>query len=356
MNYGPAAITAWENFVAEIVRRYRGKITYYEIWNEPDNQQFWGPGAPNPAEYIELCRITSAVIRRENPTARIVGGATAMGRLFSQECFRLGLGKYCDIYSFHSYGMYPEFGFGNNVAMLRALIDKYAPHMELWLGETGCPSQSREQYDEWLRLYDCNEEIQAKWVARRIATNFRYGIRFFSYYHASDLTLKPYVNGEGIPTLTGRAGLLHQPGARPKEAFHVLNHFCSFFDDELRPEPLRGLIAYDNICDPLIEGDRNLYANVLLDTYSRREYPVYVYYFPGDIQRGSLLTSALGNSFAVAADGGHELAEPVLLDLYSGKIFKINNFEIKSGLLHIKGLPLTDYPMAVTDIHALEIE
>ena len=38
----PPDMTAFDDFAAHIVQRYCGKIKYYETWNEPDDQQYWG--------------------------------------------------------------------------------------------------------------------------------------------------------------------------------------------------------------------------------------------------------------------------------------------------------------------------
>lgn len=43
--YGERAVRAWENFVRAVVDRYRGRVSCFEIWNEPDNRQFWGAGS-----------------------------------------------------------------------------------------------------------------------------------------------------------------------------------------------------------------------------------------------------------------------------------------------------------------------
>ena len=354
--YGPEAVAAWERFVAEAVRRYRDRISHFEIWNEPDNPLFWGPGKPDAGEYTELARITSAVIRREAPEARIIGGAFSGNGNFIPECLELGLGQYCDILSFHNYGLSPEYSFCSMAKALEARIRKYAPHLKIWHGESGCPSESREHFDEWLKIYHCDQEMQAKWLARKIATTFRSGIRFFSYYHASDLTLKPYIDGRGIPTKVGRCGLLHAPGAVPKLSWHVMRHFCSLFDSELKSDAFFFRIGNDNVNDPVLESSSGFYVNILTDCFTRRNYPLYLYYYPGDIQREQILRSAIGNTFSAVSDHGTAITEPVLADPCTGKVFRFQDFRIESGTLHLKSIPVTDYPLIITDRKALDVQ
>jgi hypothetical protein len=51
-------------------------VQTYEIWNEPDNGQFWAP-APNAATYAALYEQARAAIESADPSARvIIGGLT----------------------------------------------------------------------------------------------------------------------------------------------------------------------------------------------------------------------------------------------------------------------------------------
>ncbi|MBC7316673.1 MAG: hypothetical protein H5T70_09675, partial [Chloroflexi bacterium] len=45
------------DFVYAVVSRYRGRIRYYQIWNEPNIYPEWGDQPVNPEEYVELLKI-----------------------------------------------------------------------------------------------------------------------------------------------------------------------------------------------------------------------------------------------------------------------------------------------------------
>jgi hypothetical protein len=45
------------DFVATVVSRYRGKIRFYQIWNEPNIYPEWGELDVNPEEYVRLLKI-----------------------------------------------------------------------------------------------------------------------------------------------------------------------------------------------------------------------------------------------------------------------------------------------------------
>lgn len=351
--YGDSAVSAWKNFVRAVVSRYRDRITHFEIWNEPDNGQFWGPGKPSLEEYMKLVRITSAVIRSAAPRAKIIAGAFS-NPLSAIQCLKLGLGQECDILSYHTYTMFPELYSANTVAYLREAIETYAPHLKLWHGESGCPSESKDHYDEWLRLYRSSQEIQAKWLARRIATDFRNEVDLFSYYHASDLTLHPYVNGTGIPTKVGRMGILQAPGAVPKLSYHVLQHFCAMFDSSLEKRALMAHLGEEDIQDPCRAPlqARDFFTGVIADSYTRNGWPFYLYYYPGDLQRSETVSALNGNKIQACA--GKTISAPVLVDTVSGTIYQFRDFELSNSVLYLRSIPVTDYPLIITDRQALE--
>lgn len=66
---------AWRTYVRKMVERYKGKIKYWEVWNEPDITFLRPPPGMTHAEaYAKLLRETAAVARAANPEAVIVGG------------------------------------------------------------------------------------------------------------------------------------------------------------------------------------------------------------------------------------------------------------------------------------------
>jgi polysaccharide biosynthesis protein PslG len=48
----------------------------YEIWNEPDTQQFWPPN-PNAEEFAALLREAVRAVRRADPAAKVVSGGVS---------------------------------------------------------------------------------------------------------------------------------------------------------------------------------------------------------------------------------------------------------------------------------------
>jgi hypothetical protein len=69
--HGKRELSHWARFVARVVRRYRGKVAQYEVWNEPNHDPFWNP-APNVTQYARLLKTAYDAARDADPHAKIV--------------------------------------------------------------------------------------------------------------------------------------------------------------------------------------------------------------------------------------------------------------------------------------------
>ena len=68
----PADNNKFAQFARTVSNRYKNRgLHYWEIWNEPNNPQFWQPAA-NPTEYTRLLQATAKAIRAEDKQAYII--------------------------------------------------------------------------------------------------------------------------------------------------------------------------------------------------------------------------------------------------------------------------------------------
>jgi hypothetical protein len=68
----PRDFQDWDRYVATVARRYRGRISAYEIWNEPNRERFFAGTLP---ELIELTCRAHRIIKAIDPDALIVSSA-----------------------------------------------------------------------------------------------------------------------------------------------------------------------------------------------------------------------------------------------------------------------------------------
>lgn len=122
-----------------VARRYKGRVSEWEVWNEPNLR-----GADQSAAYAELLIRTAEAVRKVDSGAVIIGfGLSRMpvgftGRVLDilRERGKLGL---IDYVSFHPYHENPDDA-TPGIEALAELVASYDPRIRLFQGESGCPS------------------------------------------------------------------------------------------------------------------------------------------------------------------------------------------------------------------------
>ncbi len=65
---------AYQNFLNKLLTRYKEKIKFWEVWNEPNIALFW---KSSREEYADLLKIAHTEIKKIDPAARVLMGGTA---------------------------------------------------------------------------------------------------------------------------------------------------------------------------------------------------------------------------------------------------------------------------------------
>lgn len=167
-NSVPKDSSLWKNFVRKTVERYRGKILYWGMWNEPNLKNFWKGSVD---EYINIILIPGyEAVKTVDPNSKVV--APELSHLFGiigsrwDEWLRRILSEakqYIDIISHHIYDL-PDNCFlkmesydpKNPLApsLLQVLREEGAGNKLLWITETG--------WNTW----EVSEETQADYYKR----------------------------------------------------------------------------------------------------------------------------------------------------------------------------------------------
>jgi len=171
---------AFARWAVAAASHYRGKGYIWEIWNEPNLDDFWKPKS-NPKSYVALALETSKAFKERLPDETLIGPAISHFDLdFLKKCFQAGLLEYWDGVSVHPYRAFlnPETA-GTGYRRAASLIARYAPSgkkIPLLSGEWG---YSSVQF--WL-----NQEKQAKFLARQWLFNLSEGIPLSIWYDWTD--------------------------------------------------------------------------------------------------------------------------------------------------------------------------
>ncbi|MGI8589254.1 MAG: O-antigen ligase family protein [Chloroflexia bacterium] len=165
MSHGaPAKNSDYADFVSAVVSRYRGKVRYFQIWNEPNLEGEWSGrqgGAcvrhPNPAEYTALLKAAYLAAHAANPDAVVLsaplaqtietGPANLSDLLYLQGMYDAGARPYFDIASVMAYGLaYPptdrraepkRINFSRPVLTRGIMVDNGDAGKAMWASEYG---------------------------------------------------------------------------------------------------------------------------------------------------------------------------------------------------------------------------
>ncbi len=355
--YGDECLNAWKNYVAAMVKHFSGRVNKWEIWNEPNLDCFWRPSTATGSNYAGLVAETSKVIRHLSPTDTVSACVTGVDCSFLHEALKAGMGDHIDVITIHPYNPVPERGYFSNVAALRNILKKYAPHVRLWQGECGYPAQTYKHHDEWMNLYNADQDSQARFVIRRIVLDSMMKMELISYFHISDLMEKAYRQAEGSVRPPVMLGLLHGDSYTPKKSYYAYKNMAAIFDSETVQEDL--YISLSDFYDLRQVGAIPLLAPVT-GGFVRRDYPLYTYYFPEDLQRGWRGMKNL--TVKIIDQTEKRIEKPVMIDCLSGNVYRCSDFVrhdstafMQHGYVDVNGLPLTDYPLIITDASAIDI-
>lgn len=111
----PARNEDYADFVRAVVSRYKGKVKYFQLWNEPNLYGEWGGFQPDPAAFTQLLKAGYNAVKSVDPQAVVISAALAPTAgdglratndvLFLEGMYRAGAAPYFDILSTMLYGL-----------------------------------------------------------------------------------------------------------------------------------------------------------------------------------------------------------------------------------------------------------
>ncbi len=356
MYYGEETWTAWLNYVAALAKHFASRVKRWEIWNEPEGAGFWHPRTPDPLEYAKFIRRTAPVIRAHVPDAEIGSCSFTTFTVFYQPAFiRSGIGEILDFHCVHHYRIQPEKDYAGEIALLRRLFDENGgTRVRLFQGECGYASWFPEHH--WLGTYVMESELnQAKWLLRRYATDLGLGMEMSSFFQMADMMGRPYKMADVVRTNPARHGLLNGLSYTPKRSYYAMAHICALFDSDTENAPLYFNVNTWPGRPKNIPVSRLAEAAIQKASFIRNGFPMYLYYVPEDVQCAMSAFRNMELNLFPDERPGLRIEDPVLADLLTGDVYRPETFESfeHGGVWRVSGLPMTDYPLLLTDRCAL---
>lgn len=331
----------WLKYIREVVKRYKGKVTMYEVWNEPDGARDengrWAP-ATNWAEYALLFARTAKVIKEVDPDAKVAAfGAFSINKGYfkngMQRIAELGAADLVDYVTYHAYWPHPE----RIVPIIKQLqkdIHAVNPNTVLLQGESGCPS--RLDYGHAMNFREWTEYSQVKWDLRYHLTNFSMGIPS-SVFTMVDLHYKDYmIQSFGLICTDLKSEPQYK---RPK--FYGIQHMTSTITadcqacDDFR---ITGASTYENIT--MVGVKKGGKAKGFLIWLSGEE--------PGSSLERKLIDMTVS---------GPLLNDPVYVDLVTGYVHELKGVEKRfDNTTRFTGFPIWDAPVLVMERDAINMK
>ncbi len=145
------------DFVATFVARYRGKIKYYQLWNEPNIYPEWGEQPVSAVDYARLLKIGYARVKAADPNAVVLSAGLAQTKensprnlsdlIFLQQMYAAGARDSFDILAVQDYGLFtgpgdrrldPErINFSRPILIREIMVKNGDANKPIWAMEVG---------------------------------------------------------------------------------------------------------------------------------------------------------------------------------------------------------------------------
>lgn len=206
----PARAADFARFARWTAKHFRGRVSAYEVWNEPDVERFWKGDA---SQYVRLLRAAYPAIKAGDRNAKVVFAGTVHNNVsWISAAYRAGAKGAFDVMATHPYqgiGDQPPEIVGDanswwlltHVAAVRELMVRHADGGKpIWFTEFGWSVHDNEvATPPWRR--GVTAETQAAYLVRAIAlirARFPYVERAFWYKEAAVAGEDPHEAGYGL--------------------------------------------------------------------------------------------------------------------------------------------------------------
>lgn len=345
------AYDAWLKYVEATAKHFKGRVEYYEVWNESDGGWTWRPEA-NPKEYAEFCLKTGRVVKTVDEKAKVITGSHYGDtmKFFNGE-FANGSLEISDAVSYHSYN-YDETLSMQKVKALKGLVKYYGKDVEVIQGESG--SQSKSGGNGALWWIRTNQEMQTKQILRHTVADIIAGVKFTSIFSCVDMAENLDAK-EGEPITTcGYFGVLgaefdNKTGQLigdyyEKPSYYAFQNLCALLNENVKaidlpviftPQDSQRIDGRDCPTKELIYGGLEKSNGSKAFAYWNSTDMIKVQGFEGSV------------TFEVSGVTG----EARLIDPMDGSIYTIPDSimtKTANNLYSFKNIPVKDYPLIIT--------
>src|SRR4051794_20106774 len=158
--YAPADPSRYADAISALAARYRGRVTGWEIWNEPNLPDFFR--APDPAAgYAALVEAAYPAVKAADPDALVVAGALSQSdHEYAEALYDHGIKGSFDAFSVHPYSddvspldpradVDRRYSFIRGVPAIHRVMLRHHDARPVWLTESGWSTAPLRTADHW---------------------------------------------------------------------------------------------------------------------------------------------------------------------------------------------------------------
>ena len=342
---------AWDAYVKATVEHFKGRIHYYEVWNEPDGAWCWKHG-PNPIELADFTIATAKACKAADPTCEVVGMVTCVpDTKYNEVLCERGICDYIDAISYHAY-IVEDKDFIGTYNFYDDLRKRYKPSLKIIQGESG--TQSRSDGCGALNGGAWTEDKQSKFLLRHLITDLAIGAEFTSYFSCMDMAEALNGTAGDVSTISdfgyfGVVGADFDENARAtgdyhaKKSFYALKTLTAVLSEDFE--------RIDIDVTPIKEfsqrmfGDNFDFAEATKYIFRRENGATALFYW---VPR-NILTETYDGECSFTVSESDVTGEPVLIDMLDGSIYELDekHFTHENGCYRFKNVPITDSPILI---------
>lgn len=344
---------AWSSYVKATATHFKGRIRYYEVWNEPDGKWCWKHG-PNPHELGNFIIDTAKACKEADNECKVIGFATCMAdKDYLEKAAQTGCLDYIDAVSYHAYAT-GEDGFKHNFDVYKSFLESKGKSIPIIQGESG--TQSRPDGAGALKGGAWTPLKQSKFLLRHLLCDINNQVEIASYFSCMDMieALNGTVGDVSSYLDYGYFGVIgadfDENGRStgeytPKMSYYALQNLCSVFCEDYAITDIQAE-SLINRSKPILADDYDFDKTYHFGVRKPNGSSALVYWIAKDI-----LTETVETTVSLRIKKEDVPGEVRIADLLTGDIYSMPENILSAdddGYLYFKNLPATDSPMIIT--------
>ena len=157
----------WRDYITAVAQRYKGRIRYYEIWNEPNDPTYY---TGTVAELAELTAEAYAILKSVDPGNTVLSPA-AYAPGYLDQLLQAGMAQNVDMIAYHFYETPPEAAAADIANVNLVMAANGVSSMPLWATEGASGDNTTQP-----------EALAAAYLVRKYLVQLAFGSVRFDWY------------------------------------------------------------------------------------------------------------------------------------------------------------------------------